>query len=207
LKRKQRLDYANLAEVLRQRNLVDRRRLSLALQTSSQSAIPFPEVLVTDGLIGDFDLARVVSDLYSLPFLPVTVCSPHLEAMAGLDEAFLRQHRLIPLDRFGSLLTVCMPAIVPADVLGTLAASNNIQVLPVVGTVNTNNKWLEEHLTSEVPGALPNASPTDWSNIFDEGNAAVLMELTGEEDQEDHNGEDPAAFMDPLADSLPRVED
>jgi hypothetical protein len=206
LKRKQRLDYANLAEVLRQRNLIDRRRLSLALQTSSQSAIPFPEVLVTDGLIGDFDLARVVSDLYSLPFLPVTVCSPQPEAMAGLDEAFLRQHRLIPLDRFGGLLTVCMPAIVPADVLGTLAASNNIQVLPVVGTVNTNNKWLEENMASDVPGALPNASATDWSNIFDEGNAAVLMELTGNEEADARNG-DAAAFTDPLTDSLPRVEE
>jgi hypothetical protein len=205
LKRKQRLDYANLAEVLRQRNLVDRRRLSLALQTSSQSAIPFPEVLVTDGLIGDWDLARVVSDLYSLPFLPVSVCSPQPEAMAGLDAAFLRQHRLIPLDRFGGLLTVCMPAIVPADVLGTLAASNNIQVLPVVGTVNTNNKWFEENMASDVPAALPN-SPADWSNIFDEGNAAVLMELTGDEDADGQNGEDPSALMDPLEDPLSRSE-
>ena len=206
MKRKQRLDYANLAEVLRQRNLVDRRRLSLALQTSSQSAIPFPEVLVTDGLIGDFDLARVVSDLYSLPFLPVSVCTPQPEAMAGLDEAFLRRHRLIPLDRFGGLLTVCMPAIVPADVLGTLAASNNIQVLPVVGTVNTNNKWIEDHLASEVPGALPSEAVGDWSNIFDEGNAAVLMELTGDEDVDVQDGGEPM-FTDPLADSLPQIED
>jgi len=206
VKRKQRLDYANLAEVLRQRNLVDRRRLSLALQTSSQSAIPFPEVLVTDGLIGDFDLARVVSDLYSLPFLPVSVCTPQPEAMAGLDEAFLRRHRLIPLDRFGGLLTVCMPAIVPADVLGTLAASNNIQVLPVVGTVNTNNKWIEDHLASEVPGALPSEAVGDWSNIFDEGNAAVLMELTGDEDVDVQDGGEPM-FTDPLADSLPQIED
>jgi hypothetical protein len=98
-----------------------------------------------------------------------------------------------------------MPAIVPADVLGTLAASNNIQVLPVVGTVNTNNKWIEEHMASEVPAALPNESVTDWSDIFDEGNAAVLMELTGDEDQDDAGGS--AALTDPLADPLSRLEE
>ena len=176
--RKQRLDYANLAEVLRQRNLVDRNQLSLALQTSTQSHIPFPEVLVSDNLIGDWDLSRVVADLYSLPFVPVDVYPPDENARDGLDIDFLRKHRLIPVDRFGDLLTVCMPAIVPADVLGTLAARNNMQVLPVVGTVTTNNQWFELHLPAEVPGPLPQGAVTDWAELFDEGDARVLMDLT-----------------------------
>jgi hypothetical protein len=183
LQRKQRLDYANLAEVLRQRNLVDRGRLSLALQTSTQSRIPFPEVLVTDKLIGDWDLSRVVADLYSLPFVPVDIYPPNETALDGLDHDYLRKHRLIPVDRFGDLLTVCMPAIVPADVLGTLAARNNLQVLPMVGTVVTNNHWFEANLAAEVPGPLPRGSVTDWSEIFDEGDARVLMDLTPDLDE------------------------
>jgi len=95
---------------------------------------------------------------------------------------FLREHRLIPVDRFGDLLTVCMPAIVPADVLGMLAALKNLHVQPLVGTVETNNRWFEEHLPRDIAPALPH-DPDEWSEIFDEGDAAVLMEL-GDEDED-----------------------
>jgi hypothetical protein len=70
-----------------------------------------------------------------------------------------------------------MPGIVPAEVLGLLAAETDLQILPVVGTVASNNKWFEEHLPREVLAALPADAAGGWSNIFDEGDASVLMDL------------------------------
>lgn len=183
MKNAQRFDYSSLAEILEQRGLVEPQRLRLALQTSQQGMNPFPEVLIADGLIGDWELSRVVCDLYGLPFTPVDIYKPDENAREGLDPAFLRHHRLIPLGRHGKLLTVCMPGIVPAEVLGELATASNLNVLPVVGTVQTNNVWIEQNMPAESDeGSGEDAS--QWSSFFDDADAAVLMELT-DEDEED----------------------
>ena len=193
LKSSQRLDYANLSEVLGQRGLVQPQRLSLALQTSGQAQVPFPEMLVTDNLIGDWELSRVVCDLYSLAFLPVDIYRPDPEAMKGLDPTFLLHHRLVPLARHGQLLTVAMPGLVQAEVLAALSVASDLQIVPVVGTVVTNNAWLQEHLSSAVEPALPGEVESQWSNIFDEGDAAVLFDLQAEPIGEGGDGDvDPA---------------
>lgn len=188
MKSSQRLAYGTLAEALGQRGLIDSQRLTLALQTSVQGPIPFPEVLVGDGLVGDWELSKTVCDLYGLPFLPIDICGPQNDARQGLDSEFLLQHRLVPLSRFGNLLVVAMPGIVPAEVLAALESAHGVQVLPVVGTVNSNNRWLQESLAGEVAPALP-GSDTDWSNIFDEGDAAVLLELGPSSGEGDVNPE------------------
>jgi hypothetical protein len=179
LKNSNRLDYAGLAEVLSQRGLIDPGRLKLALQASQKTPVSFPEMLVSDNLIGDWELSRVVCEIFGLPFLSVDLYPPSLSALEGLDHNFLRQYALVPLSRHGQILTVCMPALVPAEVLGQLAASTDLHVMPVVGTVNSNNRWLAENL------AVALETPADdggagWSNVFDEGEAAVLLDLTGE---------------------------
>jgi len=176
----QRLDYSSLAEILGQRGLVDPQRLAGLLQVASQGGPPFPEALVADNVIGDWELSSVVCDLYGLAFVPVDICSPSPQALRGLDVGFLRQHRLVPLSRHGQVLTVCMPALVPAEVLGLLSAATDLQVLPVVGSVVSNAKWLHDHIPEAPPAPiLPAEEPAEgsWSSIFDEGDAAVLLEL------------------------------
>ncbi len=182
MKSSQRLEYSHLAQVLGQRGLIDPQRLHLALQTGSNSRTPFPEILVGDNLISDWELSRVVCDMYNLPFLPVDIHPPDSNPFNGLNEEFFRTHRLIPVDRNGQLLTVCMPGIVPAEVLGQLAAECDVQVAAVVGTVQTNNRWFDEHIRAETAPALPSeAGGLGWSNIFDEADASVLEALTGED--------------------------
>jgi hypothetical protein len=183
VKSSQRLEYAHVAQVLGQRGLVDPQRLHLALQTGTNGNIPFPEILVGDNLITDWELSRIVCDLYNLPFLPVDIHAPAQNAFEGLDREFFRTHRLIPVDRNGQLLTVCMPAIVPAEVLGQLAAECDLQIAAVVGTVQTNNRWFDEHLpAADAAPALPGEAPSagTWSNLFDEADASVLEALTGD---------------------------
>ena len=220
LKNAQRLDYQGLAAALDQRGLIEAARLQVALSTCAQTGQPFPEILVFDDMIGDWELSRVVCELYNLPFIPVDFVTPDSEALETFDTHFLQAHRIVPIGRFGDLVTVSMPAIVPAEVLGSLAAALDVHILPVVGTVMTNNRWLTDNLKgpeSEVPEEEPieapraelrlkglkdlslsipeldtmGASGDGWSNIFDEGNANVLMDLG--DPFEDDMPEEPAA--------------
>jgi Type II secretion system (T2SS), protein E, N-terminal domain len=185
VKHNQRLDYARLAEVLADRGLVEPNALREALKFSGQGNLPFPEALVTANLVPDWELSRVVSELYNLPFLTVDVIQPDTAAMKGIDPQLLVENCLVPLGRFGQVLTICMPAIVPADVLGLLAAQTDLYILPVVGTVRTNRKWLEMNVKLEPIAPIPSPPSGntqghgggEWGSIFDAGDAAVLFDL------------------------------
>ncbi len=185
MKSSQRLEYSHLAQVLAQRGLVDPQRLHLALQTSSAAKTPFPEILVGDNLISDWELSRIVCDMYNLPFLPVDIHPPGATAFEGLDPQFFREHRLIPVDRNGQLLTVCMPGMVPAEVLGQLSAECDLQIAAVVGTVMTNGLWFDSHMPvaqAASAEATAGGGPV-WGNLFDAGDASVLEALTGSMDE------------------------
>jgi hypothetical protein len=181
VKLNQRLEYGRLAEVLAERGLCEPQALREALQFSGRGNAPFPEALVGANLVADWELSRVVCELYNLPFLPVDVAEPDPKAREGIDPQFLVDHGLVPIGRFGQVLTVAMPAIVPADVLGTLAAEADLEIVPVVGTVRTNRNWLERNLKIAPPAPLPHAAGEGgegaWSSIFDAGDAAVLLDL------------------------------
>jgi hypothetical protein len=187
VKNNQRLEYGRLAEVLAERGLVEPMALAEALQFSGRGNLPFPEALVGANLVADWELSRIVCERYNLPFLTVEIATPDPKAREGLDHQLLIENGLVPLGRYGRVLTVAMPAMVPAEVLGQLAAQADASILPVVGTVRTNRAWLDANLKIEPAGPLPAAQPASeesgaatapaWSTIFDAGDAAVLLDL------------------------------
>ncbi len=188
----QRLDYDRLAEVLGDRGLVEITALQHVLHQCIASGQLFPEVLVSENLISDWELARVACETFNLPFLPVDIYSPSLNATTDLDVSFLHQHALVPLDRFGTQLTVAMPIIVPSRILTGLEREHNVEVVPVVGCVGSNRLWLQNNLTLQArvgateggEGAAGAPAGDPWAGIFDAGDAAVLLDLEESEPQE-----------------------
>lgn len=181
-KQNQRLGYQRLAEVLKERGLVEPQAIDEILQLAAQGGPAFPEALIGANLVADWELSRLVCEIFNLPFLSVDIASPDVDALEGLDRGFLVQTGLVPLSRFGQILTVAMPAIVPAETLALLSARTDCTILPVVGTVNTNRHWIETNLNLDIPAPKETRTATaefdaDWSNLFDAGDAAVLAEL------------------------------
>lgn len=192
MKSRQRLEYGRLAEVLAERGIVDARAIQDALQFSQRGGPPFPEALVTANLVADWELSRLVCEIYGLPFLTVELVDPNPKALAGLDQAFFIKECIVPLSRHGNVLTVLMPALTTTEILDGLASQSGLSILPICGTVRANRVWLEQKLASgsassssspSPPSALPTsqhaagAGSTDWSNLFDEADAAVLLDL------------------------------
>lgn len=205
MKSTQKLDYTRLGDALAERKLVDRAAVEHILQQCLATGALMPDLLVREQLISDWDLCRVVSELYGLPFLPVSSYPPAEHVLSGIDPDYLRQYGLVPLDRFGKVLTILMPGMVPTDVLDGLAEALKVTILPAIGTVEGNRRWLEEHLPPPsmlglegIQASLPQAQlegaprrPTrrapgssgepetlaDWAGIFDAGDEAVQDEL------------------------------
>jgi len=196
VKSSQRLDNSRLSEVLAERGLVEPQALREAANFAAHGKIPMAEALVTANLVQDWELARIVSEIYNLPFLPVELLDPDPRALEGIDAQFLAENCLVPVGRYGQVLTVCMPAMVPADVLGLLAATTDLVILPLVGSVRSNRAWIEKHLaapsaplpsqpgaergtTGEAAGSgSTQGAPGEWGSLFDQADAAVLLDLS-----------------------------
>jgi hypothetical protein len=139
-----RFDYSRFGEALVERGLIDREVLSHVLHQVNAARGLLPEVLVRENLVSDWEISRVVCEIYHLPFLTVDQYPPAATALDGYDLAYLRHFALVPLDRFGGLVTVVMPGLVPSEVLEGLRPGQGGRVLAVVGSVVSNRKWIEE---------------------------------------------------------------
>lgn len=184
MKNMPRLDYERLADALVDRGLVDREAIQLVLQQSAAAGIPFPEALVRDSLVSDWEVSRVAAEVFNLPFVTVDVLPPADDVTEGMDPEYLCTHILVPLERFGDLLTVAMPGIVPTAVLSGLGMGEDTTIIPVVGTVATNRHWLEEkygkpkaELIETFEPVVPAEGEEGWTNIFDAGDEAVHLNL------------------------------
>jgi len=193
LKLHQRLDTTRLSEVLAERGLCEPQALREALQLSGRGHPGFAEAVVSANLIGDWELSKVVAEIYNLPFLPLDLVTPDERALNGLDLAYLAEHGLVPMGRFGSVLTVAMPGMVSAEVLaGITIADVELAIVPVVGSAVSNRRWIAEKLqpklAASIAAPIANAaaalSNPEWGSIFDQADAAVLLDLQG--GQPDH---------------------
>jgi hypothetical protein len=161
-----RFDYARFGEALVERGLLDRNVLTHVLHQCTASRSLLTELLVRENLVSDWDLSRVACEVYHLPFLTVEQYPPSATALDGYDVGYLRHYALVPLDRFGGLVTVAMPGLVPSDVLEGLRPGQNGRVLAVVGSVTSNRKWLEERFAPAAKSAAPTkGGPTPLKTI------------------------------------------
>ena len=156
MKSAHRFDYPRFGEALVERGLIDRDVLQHVLQQVNATRSLLPEVLVRENLVSDWEVSRVVCEIYHLPFLTVDHYPPSTTALEGYDLAYLRHFALVPLDRYGALVTVIMPGLVPSEVLEGLRSGQGGRVLAVVGSVVSNRRWLEERLA---PKNQPAAKP------------------------------------------------
>ncbi len=187
MKSSQKFEYRRFAEHLVDRGLADRDTINLVLEQCNSTGALLPEILVQEGHVSDWEIARVVCELYHVPFMTVEVCPPNADAMEGLDPDYLRQFGIVPLDRFGKVLTVIVPGIVPSTVLDGLVAQPGVSVIPVVGSVTSNRRWLNENLPApevEAMDGIAAALPDDgnWAGIFDAGEEGVQLELHDKDD-------------------------
>lgn len=158
----QRLEHKVFIEALFESGLAKRDVLQHVFEQAIAKNELVSEILVREDLLSDYELAAVACRAFGLPYVRVFDYVPDKDASRGLDPNFLRAYGLVPLDRFGTTLTIAMPAMVPSAVLEVLISDEIATVLPVVGSVIANREWLEQNLAprEEAPAApTPVAEP------------------------------------------------
>jgi hypothetical protein len=177
-----------LAEILTERAVVASEVITDALYAQDRHGEPFVQVLVGGGHITEWDLAKIVTENFNLPFLMAGNYQISEDAKKRLPKEVLFKHTMVPLDVFGDILCVAMPVMLSFEEINKIQKEHNCDLFPYVGLVSENKKvlgdmfkdykeWVEldTHRREEEAKRRAQApkSKGDWMSIFDAGDAAI----------------------------------
>ncbi|MGE0142543.1 MAG: hypothetical protein AB7I19_04710 [Planctomycetota bacterium] len=177
-----------LAEVLTQRGLVPNETITDALYSQDRYGESFSEVLVSSGQINEWDLAKVVVEVFGIPFMMASSYDITKEAQSAIPKELLFRHMVVPLDRLGNVVTVTMPILTPFDVLGKIGRESGCEIYPFVGLIGENRKVLaniysdyedwrleQEKKREELRKSRSNRKERggDWMSMFDSADEQV----------------------------------
>jgi hypothetical protein len=178
-----------LAEILTERAVVSSEVITDALYAQDKHGEPFVQVLVTGGHITEWDLAKIVTENFNLPFLMAGNYQISEETKKRLPKEVLFKHTIVPLDVFGDIVCVAMPVMLSYEEINKIQREHSCDLFPYVGLVSENKKvlgdmfkdykeWVDQDARKREEAAKRRAqSPTkssgDWMSIFDAGDASV----------------------------------
>ncbi|MGC6487788.1 MAG: hypothetical protein ACON4Z_09105 [Planctomycetota bacterium] len=179
-----------LAEVLTERDIVSSEVITDALYSQDKDGQPFVQILVDGGHITEWDLAKLVTENFNLPFLMAGNYQISEEARDRLPKQTLFEHTIVPLDAFGDIVTVAMPVMLSFEAIAKIQKESDCDLFPYVGLITENKKvlsdmykdypqWLEQQTRQRAEAqsareAAPAAGgDSDWMSIFDAGDEAI----------------------------------
>ena len=166
------LTYPRLAEALIQRGSVDQTLVRQLLQESERSGQPLPELLVRDEIFSEWELVRLVSDHFTLPMIYPLQYELDSSLMKKFGIEVLRQKNLLPLAKFGDIVTMAMPILTPVTDLQELEREHKIEIFPFAAPISENSQILMEQGGK---GGKKNETILDssWEKLFDEAEATL----------------------------------
>lgn len=151
-----------LGELLVANLLISPEQLSVAVAAQSRSGKRLGQILVEQGALSEDDIAWALSHQLGYPYVFLTPEIVDAEAVRLLPEGFLREHRVLPILKFGQEMTLAM--VDPTDqrtveevvartglhVKRALALSSNIEEM--------QNRFFPGRPTPRNVGTLPAAA-------------------------------------------------
>lgn len=178
-----------LAEILTERAAVSSEVITDALYAQDKHGEPFVQILVSGGHITEWDLAKLVTEHFNLPFLMAGNYQISDAAKARFPKEVLFKHMIVPLDVFDDIVCVAMPVMLAFDDIMRLQKDHQCDIYPYVGLITENKKvitdlhkdypqWVEaEQKRREEEAKKRSQSGVkaggDWMSIFDAGDQAI----------------------------------
>lgn len=178
-----------LAEILTERAVVSSEVITDALYAHDKHGDPFVQVLVSGGHITEWDLAKIVTENFNLPFLMAGNYQISDDAKKRMPKELLFKYTMVPLDVFGDIVCVAMPVMLSFDEIARIQKDQNCDLFPYVGLISENKKvladlhkdypqWVEmeqkrKEMEAKKRKHAPQKGGGDWMSIFDAGDAAI----------------------------------
>jgi type IV pilus assembly protein PilB len=96
------------ADVLIREGVLPVERMKNALRVQQRTGEPIEEILVEEGDLSEWDIARVLVKHHKLPFLQISRYAVSRDVLSVFPADFLRQNTILPLDLFGKTVNMAI---------------------------------------------------------------------------------------------------
>jgi len=138
-----------LGEILVDEGYLSRDQLHTALEEQKASGSLLGELLVSCGAVTEWEVAKCMVSQLHLPFIYTSLYDISSEAVNLLPHAFLHQHRIIPLDLFGSCLVIATAGDISQEVIDEIELSTGLEVGLYVALTSDIQKTLQDRFPLE----------------------------------------------------------
>jgi len=194
-----------LAEVLVDEGVLTKAQVTEASKYLRQPDDPLGPHLIRCGFITAWDLAKAVCTHFALPFFDLSSFRPKKDVVSLLETPFLHGYGILPIDKFGKIVTLAVCESVSPAVLQAIVDRTHLSPYMYVAPYDKIRERLEEACPYEAPageapseaaaekgGAAPGPSEEgDWMAIFEEAEKKMkgsddveLTEGSGKKDTE-----------------------
>jgi type IV pilus assembly protein PilB len=139
----QRMTKRKLGEVLLREQLVTREQVEEALNEQGETGEFLGEILVRKGYVSERDIAETIATQYSFPYLEPDQYYISTDVLQLLPLEFMQRHLVIPLDRFGQILTVVTSGPLDPDVVSEIEQITGCKVQVFISIVSEVRKTID----------------------------------------------------------------
>ena len=180
-----------LADVLVDEGILTKAQVAEASKFLRQADDPLGPHLIRCSFITPWDLSKAVCVHFTLPYFDLTSFKPRKDVMPLLDPAFLHGYGILPIDKFGKILTLAVCEALSPQVLQAIVDKTHLSPYLYVSPYDKIREIIDvaapyEHAAEAAAAAEPAAAGTtegamegDWMNIFEE--AEKKMKGTGDD--------------------------
>ena len=139
----QRMTKRRLGEVLLQERLVTKEQIEEALADQSVTGELLGEILVRKGYVAERNIAETIATQYSFPYLEPDQYYISGDIIHLLPMEIIEKHTVVPLDRFGDILTVVVAGPLDEEVVKEIEQKTGARVHIFISTVSAVRKTIE----------------------------------------------------------------
>ncbi|MFN3821242.1 MAG: type II secretion system ATPase GspE [bacterium] len=175
----------SLGEILLAQGLLTKDQLTEALNHRKSDHRPLGEVLLELGYITESDLFSALGEQLGVPYVSLSYYSVDPSVIGLIGEQFARQHKVVPLFRIGSTLTLGMVDPLNLAVIDQVMRSTGLEVEPVICSPRDIEQAIDHYYGTtsaveevvQVLGAEDKEEPLDTYTLQAQASDAPIVKL------------------------------
>lgn len=139
-----RMTKKRLGELLVDEGLITEQQVQEVLAEQKKKGELFGEILVNKSYVTESDIARTITRQFSIPFISARGYDIPQEVVELFSFDMLEKYQFVPIDRFGSVLTVVIAGVMDGRVLEEIEKVSGCTVQVYAGTASDVKETLKK---------------------------------------------------------------
>jgi hypothetical protein len=178
-----------LGDVLIHEGILTKTQVQEAAKYQRQAQDPLAPYLIRCNFITAWDLAKAVCMYYQMPYMDLTTFKAKKDVVALLEPAFMHGYGVLPLDKFGKIITLAVSEVLSPEILQLVVDRTQLSPYMYIAPYDLIRTRLEEMAPYAAPdsagapaaaAAGGGAEDQDWMAIFEEAEKKMKGSDEGE---------------------------